>query len=253
MNAHRAAALATTLLLAACGSQASPTSDATALSSGAAMKSLAAGKVDTLDTGGVFVRVIQFVQPSGYLIKSTQHVPGIVYVESGVHRLTLEGLPPIDLAAGQATFHLSITHKHFNPGTSTSTWYFIALWPSSSRGQPSVDPIARPVFQSDNLSPDQLPQGAYSEVLRQVTLAGSGRSEAHMFGGLAVFFVLQGSLVIRSSQGSVRLGTDEGTVYAPGVSLQEVNSTAGQTVYLEMLTTAFGREFEVPLPKSPKG
>ena len=253
MNALRAAALATTLLFTACGSQASSTTDPSALSSGAAVKSLDAGKVDNLPTGGVFVKVIQFVQPSGYVITSKQHVPGVVYVESGVHRLTLEGQPPIDLAAGQAKFHLSITHTHFNPGTGSSTWYFIALWSSSSRGQPSVDPIARPVFQSENFSPEQLPQGAYSEVLRHVTLAGSGRSQAHKFGGLAVFFVLHGSLVIRSSQGSVTLGADQGAVYTAGVPLQEVNAAAVQTVYLEMLTTAFGREFEVPLSQSPKG
>lgn len=253
MNPHRAVALATTLLFTACGSQASPPTDASALSSGAAAKSLDAGKLDSLPTGGVFVRVIKFVQPAGYTIQSKQHVPGVVYVESGVHRLTLEGQAPIDLAVGQAIFHLSITHTHFNPGPGSSTWYFIALWPSSSRGQPKVDPIAQPVFQSDIFSPEQLPQGVYSEVLRQVTLAGSGRSEAHKFGGLAVFLVLQGSLVIRSSQGSVTLDTDQGAAYLPGVSLQEVNSADGQTVYLEMLTTAFGREFEVPLSQRPKG
>ena len=253
MNVRRSVALATPLLILACGSPASPTTSASASSVGAAVRSLDAGKLDSLPTGGVFVRVIKFVQPSGYTVKSKQHVPGFVYVESGVHRLTLEGQSPIDVTAGQAKFHLSITHTHFNPGPSTSTWYFIALWPSSSRGQPLVDAIARQMFPTDDFSPEQLPQGAYSEVLRQVTLAASGRSAAHRFGGLAAFFVLQGSLVVRSSQGSVALSADEGAVYAPGVPLQEINSAAGQTVYLEMMTTALGREFEVPLSQSPKG
>lgn len=253
MTAHRAAAVVTTLLFTACNSQASPTPDASALSSGVAVKSLDAGKLDSLPTGGVFVRVLKFVQPSGFTFPSTQHVPGFVFVESGVHRLTLEGQPPIDLTAGQAKFHQSITHTHFNPGPGSSSWYFIALWSSSSRGQPPVASIAVQVFQSDNFSPEQLPQGVYSEVLRQVTLAAPGRSEAHKFGGLAVFFVLQGSLLIRSSDGHIELGVDQGAVYPAGVPVQETNTTAGRTVYLEMLTTAFGREFEVPLSQSPKG
>jgi hypothetical protein len=253
MKPNRAVALLIPLVMVACASPPQPVSDVHALGAGAAVKRLAAGQLSSLPTGGVFVRVIKFMQPPDYIFPSAQHTAGILYVESGNHRLALAGQPPVDVAAGQARFHQNISHSHLNPGPGTSVWYFIAVWPSSAHGSQRVDPIANPVLESDDFSPEQLPQGVYSQVLRQVTVAASGRSGAHQFGGLSVFFVLQGSLAIRSSSGTKELRADHGAAYLPGVPLQEINTAAGQTEYLEMLTTASGQEFEVPLSQAPKG
>jgi hypothetical protein len=191
--------LALALSLSTCSTAAAPTAKAEALAHGAAVKTLDAGKLDSLPTGPVYIRMIRFAQPAAYVINSKQHVASVVYVETGVHRLVLNGQAPIDLAAGEAVFHQSVAHTHLNPGPDPSVWYSIALWPSSARGQPLVDPVAHAAFESDDIVLNALPQAAYSQVLRQVTLAKLGTTGAHRFGGLAAFFVLTGSVMIRSA------------------------------------------------------
>jgi quercetin dioxygenase-like cupin family protein len=246
------ALVAIALALFACGAAPTVASNADALARGAAVKTLAAGRLDSLPTGPVYIRIIRFAQPAGYVIQSKQHVPSVVYVETGVHRLTLNGQPPLDLTAGQATFHLSVTHTHINPGPGPSVWYSIALWPSSARGQALVDPIARAAFESADIAPEALPHGAYSQVLRQITLAEQGTPGAHRFGGLSAFYVLSGSVTIRSTHRSpVTLGVGQGAAFLPDVALQEVNAGPGQAVFIEFLTTAVGKAFDVPLQQPP--
>lgn len=217
------------------------------------MISLAAGKVDSLPTGPVYIRFIRFPQPAGNLIPSSQHQPGFVYVESGVHRLTLAGQSPIDITAGQAKFHQSVTHTHFNPGPGPSVWYFIALWPSAARSVPLVSRIAQPVFESSDFAAGVLPGGSYSQVLRRVDLQPNGATEAHEFGGLSAFFVLSGSVTIRANhQAPTTLASGHGAAFLPGVGLQELNTGSSSAALLEFLTTPDGSEFEIPL-RSPPG
>ncbi len=240
------------LALSACGGPATAASSSEALARGATVKTLDAGQLGSLPTGPVYIRIIRFVSPPGKVINSKQHVPSVVYVETGVHRLTLAGQPPIDLAAGQATFHQSVAHTHFNPGPDPSVWYSIAIWPSSARGQPLVDPIAQAAFESDDIVRDSLPQGTYSQVLRHVTLAKLGTPGAHQFGGLSSFYVLTGSLTIKSAhKPSVTLGAGQGAAFMPDVALQELNAGPGQAVFLEFVTTAVGKNFDVPLHQPP--
>jgi quercetin dioxygenase-like cupin family protein len=238
--------------LSACAAATAIGPSAEALAHGAAIKTLDAGKLNSLPTGAVYIRIIRFAQPPGYVIHSKQHVPSVVYVETGAHRLTLGDQPPLDLLAGQAKFHQSVAHTHLNPGPDPSVWYSIAVWPTSAHGQPLVDPIAHAAFESSDIVREVLPQVAYSQVLRQVTLAKLGTTGAHRFGGISCFYVLSGALTIRSAQQpSVTLGVGEGVAFAPDVALQETNAGPGQAVFLEFLTTPVGRDFDVPLQQPP--
>jgi hypothetical protein len=242
----RMAALATALV--ACSTTVPSASIASALPRGEVVERLDAGQVASLPTGTVYVRFVRFVQPPGYVINSKQHVPSVVYVEKGVHRLVLAGQPPIDLVAGQATFHQSVTHQHLNPGPDTSTWYSIAVWPSSARGQPLVDPIAQAAFESGDIDRVALPEVAYTEVLRHVTLTNGGTSGAHRFGGLVTFYVLSGSISIKTPHQSAQtLGVGQGAAFLPETDLQEANAGSDQATYLEFVVTPVGKEFEVPL------
>jgi quercetin dioxygenase-like cupin family protein len=252
MKTKLTALVSIALAVFACGAAAPAASNTEALARGAAVKTLDGGKLDSLPTGPVYIRMIRFAQPAGYVIHSKQHVSSVVYVETGVHRLTLNGQPPIDLMAGQAFFHQSVTHTHLNPGPDPSVWYSIALWPSSARGQAPVDPIARAAFESDDIAREALPQVAYSQVLRQITLAKDGTPGAHRFGGLSAFYVLTGSVTIRSAhRPAVTLGVGQGVFFLPDVELQETNAGPGQAVFLEFLTTAVGKDFEIPLQQPP--
>jgi len=244
--------MAIAIALCACGTAPTGAPNADALARGAAVKTLDGGKLDSLPTGPVYIRFIRFAQPAGNVIHSTQHVPSVVYVETGVHRLTLNGQAPIDLTAGQATFHQSVAHTHLNPGPDPSVWYSIAIWPSSARGQPLVASIAKAAFESGDIARDGLPQVAYSQVLRQVTLDRSGTPGAHRFGGLTAFYVLGGSVTVKiAHRPSVTLNVGDGLAVLPDVALQEVNSGPGQAVFLEFITTAVGKAFEVPLQQPP--
>lgn len=239
-------------LLVACGTSAPSAQNPDALPRGEVVKKLVAGRVDSLPTGTVYVRFIRFAQPPGYVINSKQHVPSIVYVETGLHRLILAGQAPIDLVAGQATFHQSVTHQHLNPGSEPSAWYSIAVWPSSARGTPLVDPIARAAFESQDFDRASLPQVAYSEVLRRVTLAGKGTSGAHRFGGIVAFYVLAGSISIRAAHRPTQtLSTGQGAAFSPDTDLQETDAGSGQADYLEFVVTDVSNDFEVPLQQPP--
>jgi hypothetical protein len=240
------------IAVSACGAATPAAPNPATLAHDAAVKTLDAGKLNSLPTGPVYIRMIRFAQPAGKVIQSKQHVASVVYVETGVHRLILNGQTPIDLKAGQAVFHQSVAHTHLNPGPDPSVWYSIALWPSSARGQPLVDPIARAAFESDDIVRDLLPQVAYSQVLRQITLAKNGTPGAHRFGGLSSFYVLTGSVTIKSAHKSpVTLGTGQGVAFLPDVDLQETNAGPGQAVFLEFVTTAVGKDFDVPLQQPP--
>ena len=253
VNMKVTALLAIAFVLSACSAPATTSPNPEALAHGAAVKLLDAGKLDSLSTGPVYIRFIRFPQPVGYVINSKQHVASFVYVETGVHRLILNGQPPVDLVAGQAIFHQSVTHTHLNPGPlDPSVWYSIAIWPSSARSSSLVDKIAVAAFQSDDIARNSLPQVAYSQVLRQVTLAELGTTGAHQFGGLAALYVLTGSLTIKSAhRAQVTIGAGEGLYFLPDVPLQETNGGSGQTVFLEFITTAIGKHFEVPLQQPP--
>ena len=240
------------VMVAACSTASAPSSNSGALPHGVVIKKLDAGMVESLPTGSVYVRFIRFVSPAGYVINSKQHVPSVIYVESGVQRLTLAGQVPIDLVAGQAKFHQSVTHQHLNAGPDMSVWYSIAVWPSSARGQPLVDPIATTAFGSVDIDRATLPQVAYSEVLRQVTLAGRGTTGAHRFGGLVAFYVLSGSVSIKSAHHSPTiLAAGQGAAFLPDTGLVENNAGTDQAVFLEFFVTPVGTEFEVPLPQPP--
>ncbi len=246
------ALMAVAIVLAACGAGSTAATNPDAMPKGVAIKTLDAGKLNSLPTGSIYIRIIRFAQPVGYVIHSKQHVSSVVYVEVGVHRLTLDGQAPVDLVAGQAFFHQSVAHTHENPGPGLSVWYSIAIWPSSARGTALVDKVAKPAFESGDISRDSWPQGAYSQVLRQVTIASSGTSGAHRFGGLSAFYVLDGSLSIRSAHHpAVTLNAGQGADFLPDAELQETNAGQGQAVYLEFITTAVGKAFEVPLQQPP--
>lgn len=252
MKTKLTAVMVFTLALSACATAPSTATNPAAVARGATVKALAAGKLDALPTGPVYVRFIRFVSPPGYTIQSKQHVPSFVYVEAGVQDLTLAGQPPIDLTAGQATFHQSATHTHVNPGTDTSVWYSIAIWPSSARGTASVDKIAEAAFESPDIDRTSLPEVAYAVVLREVTLAAQGTSGAHRFGGLTAFFVISGAVTLKSEhQSPVTVSGGHGYVFLPDVALQEVNTGSDPVVYLEFISTPVGRDFEVPLQQPP--
>lgn len=244
--------MAIALAVSACSAAATITTNTDALPRGTAIKTLAAGKLDSLPTGPVYIRFIRFEQPPGYVINSKQHVPSIVFVETGMHRLVLDGQSPIDLGVGQAIFHQSVAHTHLNPGPEISTWYSIALWPSSARGQPLVNQIAQAAFESDDVASDVLPHAAYSVVLRQVTLENLGTTGAHQFGGLSALYVLSGSVSIRRAHMSaVTLNAGHGLAFVPDVAHQETSAGAGQAVFIELVITPEGKNFEVPLKQPP--
>lgn len=239
-------------LVVACSTAAPSSQSSDALPHGEIVKKLVAGRVDSLPTGTVYVRFVRFAQPPGYIINSKQHVPSIVYVDTGIHRMILAGQAPIDLVAGQATFHQSVTHQHLNPGSEPAVWYSIAVWPSSARGTPLVDPIAHAAFESQDLDRAALPQVAYSEVLRLVTISRDGTSGAHRFGGIVAVYVLVGSISIKVAHRPTQIvSAGQGGAFPPDTDIQETNSAPDQAEYLEFVVTPEGKDFEVPLQQPP--
>lgn len=250
---HSAVLAGLLIVMAACSSTPAPTIYPAARASGSVVKALAGGQLPRLPTGPVYFRFIHFAEPPGHSFKSTQHVPGFVYVERGTHRLQLVDEPAQDFGAGEAAFVPSVTHQHFNSGPDANSWYFIALWPNTARGLALVDPTVSSVaFATPDFESGTLAQGAYSQVLRRVTLDAGGRTAAHSFGGFSVLFVLQGSVTVRAAGSpSATFQAGLGLSHAAGVGLQEINATGSPAVFLELLTTATGKNFETMLNQPP--
>lgn len=255
MGARHQKLLGGLILLAACNSAPAQSPDPAARAVGVSVTPLAGAKFLSLPTGQVYIRLVHFAQPPAHTVKSSQHVPGVVYVESGVHRLLVAGQSPQDSGSGEAIFLGGVTHAHYNPGPTSNGWYFIALWPSSARTQSLVDPtVGRIAYQTPDFDSARVAQGAYFQTLRLVSVAPGGRTAAHKFGGMRVLFVLEGSLTVHvtgAAPATVAMGS--GSNYMPNVSMQELNPTADPTVFLELLTTGAGKPIETVLGQSPAG
>jgi hypothetical protein len=157
-SAWRACLLVAAIVVAACQL---PGSTTTAGSSQATSANLAGGHLPVLPSGPVFIRVIEFEQNVGGSFTSQKHVPGLIYVASGVHHLVIVDGPSVDLRAGDAYFLGSLSHLHINPESQRNRWYFLALWPTAARSAPLVDPSASVVFETPDLPVQSLPPGPY--------------------------------------------------------------------------------------------
>jgi hypothetical protein len=211
---------------------------------------LAAGQLGALPTGTQFVRIVMFHQAPNQSVASKKHQAGIVYVDTGLQRLSYTGGASVDIAAGTALFLKSVEHSHTTLPPTDSTWYFIALWPSVQRSTPLNGSTV--AFNSQDIPSSTLSPGTYVETLRTVTLQPGGRSQAHRFGGLEVLFVLDGTLTVKvAGQASMELSAGSGTYVAQASATQEVAAGSSKVDYLAFLVTEQGKPFETELTAAP--
>ena len=236
-------------LLSACGGAANPSAGAAdATEIGALVKNLAAGQLEALPTGPVYIQVTMFTQPAGGVIPSKKHVPGIILEQKGLQRLLVEGSPPLDIHSGEADFLPSVTHEHLNPGPGGNVWYNFALWPESARSAPLTSPIATVAFSTPDLPASALPAGAYSISLQMTSLTPHGRTQARSFGGVSVLFVLTGSISAHTAGGTaVTLGPGGGAWSPGGTGLQEFEDTGQPATFVTFVVAAVGQPFETAL------
>ncbi len=240
----------------ACGGAAvsSPTPSLPSTSSGMTVSELAAGKLASAPTGKEYLRIVKFVQAPGQSIASKKHQAGIVYVQTGEQRLTYTGEGThVDIGAGTAVFLQDVNHSHETLAGALSTWYFIALWPDTQQSATLVAPSML-LFQTEDLPLDALPPGSYTETLRSVSLKPGGRSPAHIFGGLEVVLVLNGTLGVDVA-GKARVQLPAGqAAYVPAHTLTQELATGGQKAdYLAYFITQHGVAFETDSVTAPSG
>jgi quercetin dioxygenase-like cupin family protein len=215
---------------------------------------LAAGKLDALPTGSQFARIVLFHQVPGETFPSRKHQAGLIYMKTGVQRLTNSDGQSVDISAGTAVYQPSVAHSHTNIGATDNIWYFIALWPSAQRGAPLVVATSKVAFENEDIPSSTLRPGSYVETLRRVTLQSGGRSPAHRFGGIEVVFVLDGTLAVNvAGHPSVRLTAGQGTYVAPDTVTQELDAGIGAVDYLAFFVTSQGRPFETDVTSAPPG
>jgi quercetin dioxygenase-like cupin family protein len=252
--AGRAAVALGGMAAVACGGAAAsgPTANALARSSGMTLSELAAGELGAPPTGKNYVRIVKFVQAPGQSIASKKHQAGFIYVQSGLQQLTYtdEGTH-VEIAPSTALFLQDIDHSHQTLAGALSTWYFIALWPDTPQSATLVPPSTL-VFKTEDLPPTAMPPGTYTETLRSVSLQPAGRSPAHVFGGLEVVFVLDGTLKVDAAgQAPVQLPAGQAT-YVPAHTLTQEVAVGSQKVdYLAYFITEHGTAFETDSTSVP--
>jgi quercetin dioxygenase-like cupin family protein len=215
---------------------------------------LAAGELGSAPTGKNYVRIVKFVQAPGQSIASKKHQAGFIYVQSGLQRLTYtDDGTHVDIAPATALFLQDVNHSHETLPGALSTWYFIALWPDTPQSATLVPPSML-VFKTEDLPPTAMPPGTYTETLRSVSLQPGGRSPAHIFGGLEVVFVLDGTLNVDvAGQAPVQLPAGQAT-YVPAHTLtQELAAGAGKVDYLAYFITEHGTAFETDSTSATPG
>jgi quercetin dioxygenase-like cupin family protein len=203
-------------------------------------------------SGNLFMRVQSFVQDPGNTFGSKSHQSGFLYVSEGVERQLYADGETVDLHAGEAYFQRSAAHSHSNPGNSANHWYFISVWPSAARGAPPVSPVARVVFDTQDLPAHALAPGASTQIMRLASLDPGGRAAAHKHGGLELLFVLTGSITVHAAgESAVSLGPGQATWHAPGTVVQETNPGNTTATYLLYIVTADGQPFETVVDRAP--
>jgi quercetin dioxygenase-like cupin family protein len=215
---------------------------------------LAAGDLGSAPTGKNYVRIVKFVQAPGQSIASKKHQAGFIYVQTGLQQLTYtDEKTKVDIHPDTALFLQDVNHSHATLPGALSTWYFIALWPDTPQSSTLVAPSTL-VFKTEDLPPTAMPPGSYTETLRRVSLQPGGRSPAHIFGGLEVVFVLDGTLKVDvAGQGAVQLPAGQ-AIYVPAHTLRQELAVGGQkTDYLAYFITQHGTAFETDATSAPPG
>jgi mannose-6-phosphate isomerase-like protein (cupin superfamily) len=254
--ARRGAAALCGMAVVACGaaSVTGPTSNESATASGMTFSELAAGALGSAPTGKNYVRIVKFVQAPNQSIASKKHQAGIIYVQTGLQELTYtDSGTQVQIPAGTGLFLQDVNHSHETLPGALSTWYFIALWPDTPQSSTLVAPSTL-AFKTEDLPPTAMPPGQYTETLRSVTLQPGGRSPAHVFGGLEVVFVLDGTLKVDvAGQGPVQLPAGQAT-YVPAHTLTQELAVGAQKVdYLAYFITEHGTAFETDATSTPPG
>ena len=244
------------MAVAACGGAAASgpsSSGLPATASGMTFSELAAGELGSAPTGKNYVRIVKFVQAPGQSIASKKHQAGFIYVETGLQRLTYtDEKTNVDIPAHTALFLQDVNHSHATLPGALSTWYFIALWPDTPQSSTLVPPSTL-VFKTEDLPPTAMPPGSYTETLRSVSLQPGGRSSAHVFGGLEVVFVLDGTLKVDvAGQAPVQLPAGQAT-YVPAHTLTQELAVGQKSDYLAYFITQHGTAFETDKATAPPG
>jgi hypothetical protein len=212
----------------------------------ARVEDLGAGRLDTLPSGSLFIRVVDFVQAPGTEFGSQKHQPGVEYQLEGVQDLSLQGGPTVVIHAGYSYFQPSVSHIHANPGPGQNHWLFIALWPSSARTTPLVVPTARSIYESEDVAAGGFPSGSSVEALQRVTLSPAGHTAAVSHSGPTALLVLSGSVrVVLSGHAPSTLSAQQGTYLTPGVGTQAFDPGSDDAQFLLFSVTPTSKPFEV--------
>jgi hypothetical protein len=239
------------LAMIGCGST-TTTAASTAGSLHSTNKDVAAGRLEALPSGSVFMRVIHFNQAAGTSFGSELHQQGMLFEAGGQQTLHIETDPPALLLPGTGIFSPSRRHIHENSGTTANDWYFLALWPSAIRGKALVNPAAHILYESPDVPGGALVTRTYTETIRLVTIGAGGRTGAARYGGLTTIFVLDGSVQLHAAgQPVASMDKGQSTYQLPGVAVQAFNTQNVPSHLLIFFATGAGEPFETPVNTSP--
>src|SRR5438093_11496451 len=215
---------------AACGSAASPApSSAPAIVTAAPPRVtatvLAAGRLDSIPTGALFVNYMDLPQAAGGSIKH-QHIAGFVYSVQGTHQMDVDGAASVMIEPGKAAFiGAAVMHGHVNPGTAANDWWFIGLRPASSRPLATIVPGQKELYTTADLT--QIAAGSYTETLTDSRLAANG-VDRQAGSSLRVLFLLNGSLTVSGDAGTAgTISAGQGAHSLPGANLVLTAGPAG--------------------------
>ena len=228
-------------ITAACGSAASPAPSSapaivTAAPPSVTATVLAAGKLDSIPTGALFVNYMDLPQAAGGSIKH-QHIAGFVYTVQGTHQMDVDGAASVMIQPGKAAFiGAAVMHGHVNPGTAANDWWFIGLRPASSRPLATIVPGQKELYTTADLT--QIAAGSYTETLTDSRLAANG-VDRQAGSSLRVLFLLNGSLTVSGDAGTAgTISAGQGAHSLPGASLVLTAGPAGGHYLMFILAPA---------------
>jgi quercetin dioxygenase-like cupin family protein len=105
----------------------------------------------------------------------------------------------------------------------SNDWLFLSVRPVAARGAPMPLPTASRLYESPDLG--TLPPGPYVQTLEEITVAPGEAAADVGSAGVAVLFVVDGRVEVRSAGGSpIQIGARGATLLQPAASVRVTNA-----------------------------
>jgi mannose-6-phosphate isomerase-like protein (cupin superfamily) len=198
-----------------------------------------------LPQGTLTVSALEIRQPGGNRV-ADMHNAGFVYVIEGEQQLTFDTKQQTVRAGGAVYVPPGATHEHLAVAPSPCRWLFIGARAANVADSDFKFGEQTVVYRSSELP--SLPAGANTEVLVTFVLKPESESFRYKTGGVALFLVLAGEVLVDAGTGRSDLKAGQGTHLLSGTPFTLRNIAPSES---RVIVFVLAPEGSVPMAQLP--